>query len=63
MPRPRRTIRPAAIHVNIPEDLLAQVNLHLYSLLEGRVPHGAMSKFVEEAIRAKLESYTQKEAS
>lgn len=54
MPRPRLTIRPVRIHVTLPEDLLAQVNLLLYSELEGRVPHGEMSKFVEEAVRDRL---------
>lgn len=46
MPRPKLAIRPVEKTVNIPTDLCTKVDLLLFSELEGRVPHGAWSKYV-----------------
>lgn len=45
MGRPK-LIRPTApLEVSIDEDLRARLDLHLWSSVEGRVPHGAYKKF------------------
>ncbi len=54
MPKPRRTIRPTYLNLAIPEDVRALLDLHLYSELEGRVPHGAYSAFICDLIRKEL---------
>jgi hypothetical protein len=35
----------------LPEDIRAQLDIHLFSEVEGRVPHGAYSKFLAERVR------------
>ena len=55
MPRPRKAIRPVEKNISLPEDLVARVNLELYSDLEGKVPFGAWQRYVEGLIRADLE--------
>lgn len=59
MPRPPRLMRPVRKNLAVPEDIAARVDLELFSELEGRVPHGAWSKFVTELIR---EYYRKKDA-
>lgn len=49
--RPPNVMRPVQLTTNIPEDLRAKLDLHLFSQLEGRVPHGAYSRFLAERIR------------
>ncbi len=44
MPKPR--------NVSLPEDLFAHLSLHLFSPLDGRVPHGAYTRFFVPLIRA-----------
>lgn len=46
MPRQPNTIRPASKNLQLPCDIVAQVDMHLWSDLEGRVPHGAWSRLV-----------------
>ena len=41
------------IYVN--QEVLAQIDLFLFSNLEGKVPFGAVSQFFEEAAREKLD--------
>lgn len=41
MSRPRLARRTARKMITIPEDVIARVDLYLYSPLEGRVPYGA----------------------
>lgn len=55
MPRPRKAIRPVEKNISLPEDLVARVDLELYSDLEGKVPFGAWQRYVEGLIRADLE--------
>lgn len=53
--RPPNVMRPTQLTTNIPEDLRAKLDLYLYSTVEGRVPHGAYSRFLAERIREFLE--------
>jgi len=55
MARPRKAVRPLEKTISLPEDLAVRVDLKLFSELEGRVPHGRWSKYVEELIRVDLE--------
>lgn len=49
--RPQHILRPVKLTTYLPEDLRAKLDLHLYSEVEGRVPHGAYSKFLAERVR------------
>lgn len=49
--RPPNIMRPVQLTTTLPEDLRAKLDLHLYSTVEGRVPHGAYSRFLAERIR------------
>lgn len=51
MPRPRKVIRSIPIQVQFPEDVAATMDLHLFSPLEGRVPHGRRSEFIVALVR------------
>lgn len=55
MPRPLKVDRPSKVHIYFPESVMARLRLELYSELEARVPHGAISQFVVEAVREKLD--------
>lgn len=39
-------IRPIKLTTTLPEDIRAKLDLHLYSDVEGRVPNGAIQKFL-----------------
>lgn len=58
MPKPKRIVRPRILNLSIPEDLFARLQLHLYSELEGRVPFGAYSKFINQLIQKELQNGT-----
>lgn len=45
MPRPPKTIPTAYFNIGLPEDLANRLRLHLYSEVEGRIPHGALQAF------------------
>ena len=49
--RPTKTIRSIQLNVSLPEDLAAKVKLHLWSELEGKIPHGVQSAFFEQLVR------------
>ncbi len=51
MPRPKKLIRPIAINLKLPEDLVAQIQLELYSETLGKVPQGAIQGFFESLSR------------
>jgi hypothetical protein len=55
MPRVKKTIRPRALRVWFRSDLLAALDLHLFSPLQGRVPHGAYQEFFTPLLQAELE--------
>lgn len=57
MSRPPRAIRPVEKSLSLPRDLCDRIDLLLWSELEGKVPHGAFSRFVEAAIREKLKCH------
>ena len=54
MARPRKVVRSVQKNLALPEDLVARVELMLYSELEGRVPVGAWQGYVSELIRQDL---------
>ena len=49
--RPQNILRPVKLTTYLPEDLRAKLDIHLYSPVEGRVPHGAYSQFLAERVR------------
>ena len=51
MPRPRNTIRPVEIRLSLPETVRAQMDVELFSELEGRVPYGARTQFVQQLVQ------------
>jgi hypothetical protein len=59
MARPRKAIRPIEKTICLPEDLVAQVDLLLYSSLEGKVPYGAWQRHVEQLLREDLARKTE----
>lgn len=54
MARPKKAVRSIEKNISIPEDLVFQVDLALYSELESRVPHGAWSRYITALIRKEL---------
>lgn len=54
MARPRKADRPVRREVYLPASLDEKIQVLLYSPLEGRVPQGAWSAFVETALRQLL---------
>jgi len=42
------------LNVALPMPLYVQLSAHLYSDLEGRVPHGAFSRFLVDLLRARF---------
>ena len=58
MPRPRKAIPSVEKNVCLPRDIVAKVDLMLFSELEGRVPFGAWQKYLESLIRADLAKRT-----
>jgi hypothetical protein len=55
--------RPVEKTISISESLVAKVDLVLWSQVEGRVPHGAWSRYVEGLIQADLIAKTEKRAT
>ena len=56
MPRPRKLIRPVKVHIVLPEDIYARVQLDLWSAVEGRVPVGALSDVITALLRHALDT-------
>lgn len=54
MSRRPNAIPSVMLNVALPLDVHTQMNLHLYSDLEGRVPQGAYQRFLVELIRERL---------
>lgn len=61
MAKTKRTIRPIEKNISIPENIVAEVNLHLYSELEKKIPFAAWSKLVSSLLRQWLEEKKRKE--
>ncbi len=53
--RPPSTTPTKRRNITISLDLWAEMDLLLYSPLEGRIPEGMVRKFIESAIRTKLD--------
>lgn len=58
MPRPRSVVPMTSVELRLPADLLARVDVLLYSDMEGRVPYGERSKFFERLLRGFFETLT-----
>lgn len=54
-------IRPVYLTVSIPEDISAKLKLHLFSEVEGRVPHGAYKRLIVKLLRQYLEDLSTTE--
>lgn len=59
MPRPKRVLRPVYKNISLPENLVAQVELSLWSELEQRVPFGAWSGLVQQLLWEHLKAQEQ----
>jgi len=55
MPAPRKVDRPVKKRLSIPESVATQVDLLLWSDLEGRTPKGDWSELVTRLLREWLE--------
>lgn len=55
MPRVKSPIRPVQKSIHLPEDLVARVDLKLYSALENRVPFGAWSELIQALLNRWLD--------
>lgn len=51
-------LRPVPLTTTFPEDIRARLDLHLYSEAEGRVPKGAIQKFLIARIREYFDQST-----
>jgi len=51
MARPKNAVPSTLLNVAIPEDIRGRLDLHLFSELEGRVPHGAYSRFIVDQLK------------
>lgn len=49
--RPAKTLRAVQMNVSLPEDLAAKVKLHLFSEIEGKIPHGRQQEFFSKLVR------------
>lgn len=56
MPRPPKKIRPVQMNLSLDEDVVARMQLELYSEVEQRIPHGAQSKFINTVLRKHFRS-------
>ena len=62
MPRPKSANPNITKHIPINPDLLAQIELKLFSDVEGRVPYGAWTGFIESLLRQHLAAEARREA-
>ena len=60
MPRPRKTLRPISKNIHLPEDIVLQTELFLYSEIEGKVPYGAWQGLIEKLLREHFERVAQR---
>jgi hypothetical protein len=50
MPRPKHVDRPIDKKISIPESVVAEIDLELFSEIEGKVPHGAWARLINELL-------------
>ena len=55
MPTPRNAIPSRKLHLALPAEVGAALDLHLFSEVEGRIPKGSHARFLSERIREYLE--------
>ena len=51
MARPKKTVRTVPKNICLPEDLVAKMELELYSEVEGKIPFGAQQEFFTRLLR------------
>lgn len=51
MARPKKTVRTIYKNIGLPEDLVARMELELFSEMEGRIPFGAQQEFFTKLLR------------
>lgn len=51
MSRPKSNIRKISKNISLHEEVVARMELELYSDVEGRVPIGAQSELIEQLLR------------
>lgn len=56
MGRPKNVIPSIEKHISIPQDVVARVELELWSEVEGRVPQSAWKELVTELLEQWLEA-------
>lgn len=61
MPRPRQGRKTIRKEVFLPEDLVARVEIRLFSVLEGRVPYGAWTKLLVPLLEAELSRHDREQ--
>jgi len=50
VPRPKSLQPMRKVHIALPEALMARLDLHVVSMVEGRVPQGAYQRFFTERL-------------
>jgi len=60
--RPAQVIPSVSRHIRIKAPLATEIDLHLFSSVEGRVPDSALSEFIEQACRDLLDKICLKQA-
>ena len=56
MARPKNAVPTKPLTVHLPVDVLTKLQLHLFSDVDGRVPHGAYSILFSALAKAHLEA-------
>ena len=51
MARPKRNLRMISKHLCLPEELVARMELELFSDVEGRIPMGAQAELITQLLR------------
>jgi len=60
MARPTKTIRTIYKNIGLPEDLVAKLELELFSEVEGKIPFGAQQEFFTKLLREYFNSKQRK---
>lgn len=60
--RPAQVVPSVSRHIRLKAPLATELDLHLFSPIEGRVPYGALSEFIEQACRELLDKICAKQA-
>jgi len=51
MSRPKGITRRISKNISLPEDIVARMELELFSEVDGRIPIGAQSQLIEQLLR------------